>query len=86
MMWMWSNGGWWMWVIGPLCMVVIVAVIAWAAVVVSRRPGVGSGSDRTGREPADVLRDRFARGEIDEGEYRCRLEILKGAAKAGDRP
>jgi putative membrane protein len=56
-------------------------MIAWwlliAAVVVLVVRSLG----RSGRAPAapaeDALADRFARGEIDEQEFRARLAVLK---------
>jgi putative membrane protein len=31
--------------------------------------------------PEEILAERYARGEIDEGEYRSRLAVLRGAAE-----
>jgi putative membrane protein len=50
------------------------ALVIWGIVVLARGTGPGS----TGRRSADeVLADRFAAGEIDEDEYRHRLEVLR---------
>ena len=41
------------------------------------------------RDPAAILRERYARGEIDEAEFRRRMEVLGepvGAAPATERP
>ena len=35
----------------------------------------------TGTAPEQILAERFARGEIDEGEYRARLAVLRGPAE-----
>jgi uncharacterized membrane protein len=40
--------------------------------------GTGHQSARSGSDPVDVLNHRFARGEIDEEEYRKRRDILRG--------
>lgn len=34
------------------------------------------------RAPEQLLAERFARGEIDEAEYRHRLDILRGVTRA----
>lgn len=46
------------------------------------QPGTGpvvAGTVRGG--PEQILAERFARGEIDEGEYRGRLAVLRGSAE-----
>jgi putative membrane protein len=52
--------------------VVTVLIIVW----MMRAPGGGGQSDRQGRSPLDVLKDRFARGEIDVSEYEVRRQHL----------
>jgi putative membrane protein len=37
----------------------------------------GASSDRSSRDPLDLLRERYARGEIDEAEYRTRRQVLE---------
>jgi putative membrane protein len=80
MMW-WYGGGMPGW--GQLIMLVG-TVLFWVAivgiaVVALRMP-------RRDRRPdaEQLLAERFARGEIDEGEYRARLDVL--AAAHGERP
>ena len=65
--------GWW-WVMG-IGWLVFLALIVVLAVVLARtyRPG---GSTR--RAAHDTLDERFARGEIDEDEYRRRRDALRG--------
>lgn len=36
----------------------------------------GDDNDAEGKPPEDILKERFARGEIDEAEYHERLEVL----------
>jgi putative membrane protein len=63
---------------GVLWMLVLVALTVWAAVALTRAllPRSERG-DRAGHDDAlDVLRARYARGEIDEDEYRTRRETL----------
>ena len=71
---MMDGGGWWMMGGGSL---VFLALIVLVVFLVVRQPGEPQG--RTGqRSAADTLAERFARGEIDEREYRSRLEELRG--------
>jgi putative membrane protein len=76
----WHDGSWgimWM-VISWVVIVVLVWVIARAI-----RPE-GGGPDRH-RDPKEILQERFARGEIDEAEYRSRLNVLEADRKLGTR-
>jgi putative membrane protein len=74
---MW-GGGWWMFM-GPLMMLLfIVAIIAVVVLLVRwlagpRHGGAGMPGART---PIDILRERFARGEIDKEEFEERRRIL----------
>jgi putative membrane protein len=76
----WHDGSWgilWMaasWV----AIVVLVWVIARAI-----RPEVGSAQRQ--HDPKGILQERFARGEIDEAEYRSRLNVLEADRKVGTR-
>ena len=69
-----GRGWWWVMGIGWLVFLALVVVLA---VVVARhyRP---SGRGGTGQAALDILDDRFARGEIDEDEYRQRRDALRG--------
>ena len=80
MMWYGSNGGWGGWLLMTIAMVLFWALIITAVVLivrylVSQRPtGTSAGSART---PEEVLAERYARGEIDDDEYRRRLALLR---------
>jgi putative membrane protein len=66
--------GWW-WVMGVGWLVFLALVVVLAIVLTRQYRGAGTGT----RRPAhDVLDERFARGEIDEDEYRRRREALRG--------
>lgn len=69
----WGNGDWnWAaWVAMTASMVLFWGLVAWVVVTIVRRP------DATHRSPEDLLADRFARGEIDDDEYRRRREALR---------
>lgn len=81
MMWDWGFG--WGWLMGPMMIAGMVAF--WALVVLgivflvrslggSAGPGRGGGS-----EPEQILARRFAAGEINEEEYRTKLETLRSS-------
>jgi putative membrane protein len=73
-----GGGGdhWWAWLIGAVVLVLLVGLIVFAVVRMS-----GAGTDRTNvpERPSaeDVLAERFARGELDEEEYRRRRDALR---------
>lgn len=62
---------------------VVVMVLFWGSLIALGIAGFRSleRSDRDGESPPaeDVLADRFARGEIDEEDYRHRLEVLRNS-------
>ncbi len=76
MMW---NGGSWMF-FGPLMMIVFIAAIVAVVVLMVRWLG-GSGHGTAAhpppsRTPLDILKERFARGEIDKEEFEERRRTL----------
>ena len=86
MMWNWGNSGWgwgwgWgMWLTMMLFMLAFLAVAVWAVVMLTR-----SGTSRPpnhdhvehASDPKRILDERFARGDIDEDEYRKRKDVLQ---------
>ena len=77
--WMWGHGWLLMWVVMALVLAALIAAMAVAirylsasSQVSTQRPGV---SVRPG--PETLLAERFARGEIDDDEYRRRLSLLR---------
>jgi len=79
MMW---GGGWYGMIFGPLLMILVLAVVI-AAIVLAVRwlggPWQGAGPPHyppAGRTPADILKERFARGEIDKDEFEERRRLL----------
>ncbi len=79
MMWGW---GWGAWLAMSVMMVLFWSLVIAGVVVLVRylgggRPtgGSGAGGDRADAE--NVLAERFARGEIDEDEYKRRSELLR---------
>lgn len=76
-MW-WSHGdwGWGAWLVMTLGMIGIWAALIWAVLVVLRT-GTG-GSSPAEPTAEEILGRRLAHGEIDEAEYRRRLDALHG--------
>jgi putative membrane protein len=80
MMWGWQGWSWWGWLLMMLSMVAFWGLIVWGIVALFR----GSGWTRPRpdrRDPEQILAERFAAGEIDEDEYRRRLEVLGSAGE-----
>jgi len=59
-------------------MVVFWALVFWLITSFVRTPSRSSRTESS--SPADVLARRFAAGEIDEEEYRTRLDALRSTA------
>ena len=81
-MWYGGNWGWGGWVLMAAGMVVFWALVITAVVLAVRylagprgTDASPSGSGQTRAE--ELLAERFARGEIDETEYRQRLSLLR---------
>lgn len=73
------GGGWGMMFVGPLMMILFVAGTVVLVVVALRWLGGGrhDGMHRSGRTPLDILKARFARGEIDKPEFEERRRTLE---------
>lgn len=72
-MWGRDNWDWWDWLAMSVGMAAFWALVLWAVVILVKR------NDRPASEPRDastILDARFARGEIDEDEYRARRAVL----------
>jgi len=77
------HGGWgWSGMIfGPVLMIVIVVLIVVVAVLVVRwmgglNPTAPSQGPRSNNQAIDILRERFARGEIDAEEFESKRRTL----------
>lgn len=79
---MWWHGGWYGMIIGPLIMIVFLAVLTAAVALLVRwldRRWHGPAPlhhTSPGRTPLDILKERFARGEIDKDEFEERRRVL----------
>jgi putative membrane protein len=76
MMWWPDQGGWgWGgWLAMTLTMLAFWGLVAWVVLNVVRQPG---GRREPGPDAEEILAQRFARGEIDEDEFRQRREALR---------
>lgn len=76
---MW-DGGWHGWLIGPLMMIVFLALAVAVVVLLVRwlgGPGYGaSHAPPPAGTALDILKERFARGEIDREEFEERRRVL----------
>lgn len=76
----WQVMPWYGMFFGPLMMIVVLATVVVVAVLLVRRLG-GSDHSMTPhhppvRTPLDILKERFARGEIDTEEFEERRRVL----------
>ena len=75
---MW-DGGYWM-LTGPLTMIVFIAAIVVVVVLLARWLGgplhPTAAHPSPGKTPLDILKERFARGEIDKEEFEERRRVL----------
>jgi len=68
-------------IFGPLFMILVLAVVIAAVVLLVRwmgGPSQGTAPHQMppGRTPLDILKERFARGEIDKQEFEERRRVL----------
>jgi putative membrane protein len=79
MMW---GGGWYGMILGPLFMVLVIGIVIVVAALIVRSiggPWQGAAAPHhppPGRGPIEILRERFARGEIDKNEFEERRRVL----------
>jgi putative membrane protein len=62
------GGFGWMWLI-PVFWILILGLIIWAVIAAVRRPGESDSSARSADSALELLKKRYARGEIDKQEY-----------------
>jgi len=82
MMWYGDGMGGWGYALMIVSTVVFWAVLIAGGIALFRylnRTAVNPGSGETRPTPEQVLAERFARGEVDEEEYRRRLDTLRDA-------
>lgn len=75
MMWWHDDMSGWAWLAMSVSMLVFWGLVIWGVISVTRVAGRGGEVSR--RDPEDILRERFARGEIDSDEFEARREVLR---------
>lgn len=79
---MWWEGGWYAMIFGPLFMIVFLAVLIAAVALLARWLGgpwhgpAPAHHTPQSRTSLDILKERFARGEIDKDEFEERRRVL----------
>ena len=71
-MWEWHSGWAWWWM--GVAMLVFWGLVAWVLVTLVRKGDSGAPRARAAR---DILDERYARGEIEDDEYRRRSEAIR---------
>ena len=78
---MWDGGSYGM-ILGPFMMIAVLALIVVVVVLLVRwLSGTGhiqSGTSSAARTPLDILKERYARGEIEKEEFEERRRTLEG--------
>jgi putative membrane protein len=70
-----AGGFGWLWLLVPLFWIAFFVLLV--AFVGRRLRRSGANWQMRGPSPEQTLGDRYARGEVDEQEYRTRLEVLR---------
>jgi putative membrane protein len=75
------SGGWYAMILGPLFMIIVLALVIAVAVLIVRWLGSPWHGQPTHhlqprRTPLDILKERYARGEIDKQEFEERRRVL----------
>jgi putative membrane protein len=79
----WDGDGmqWWGYLLMSVSMIVFWSLLIGGVIALIRYLGRPPEQSQTGRlqpTPEQILAERFARGELDEEEYRRRLDALRG--------
>jgi putative membrane protein len=77
MWWHDTSGGDWLWM--TLMMAAFWGIVVWAIIMLARQART---APAPGTDAEEILRARYARGEIDEGELEERLAVLRGRRSA----
>jgi len=71
-MWYWGDNMGWLMIFGSIWLILLLggtlALIIWGIKKLTERRDTGAGST-TGRNPLDIARERYARGEISKDEF-----------------
>ncbi len=69
-------GGYGTMFIMPILWIVVIGLIAWAVVAAVRRPGESDSAGRSADSALEILKKRYARGEINKEEYEAKKKDL----------
>ncbi len=81
MWWYHGDWSWGAWLVMTVGMVAFWGLVIWAVIAVARSGDAGAA--RRDRTPEEVLAGRLAHRDIDEDEYRRRLDTLREPAASG---
>lgn len=74
---MWWNDSGWSWLAMTISMLVFWALVAGVVITLVRSSRASDTVDPGPSDPERILKERFARGEIDVEEYERRREVLR---------
>jgi len=74
---MWWNDSGWSWLAMTISMLVFWALVAGVVTTLLRSNRASDTVDPVPNDPEHILKERFARGEIDVEEYERRREVLR---------
>ena len=75
--WYHDSMGWGGWILMTVAIVAFWALVVFAVVAIFRGTQRSTEPAPDRRDPMQILDERFARGEIDEDEYRTRSSVLR---------
>ncbi len=75
--WYHDGMGWAGWLVMVAGMVAFWGLVVWAVIALFRNTQTPTGDGPGPRDPLGILEERFARGDIDETEYRTRADVLR---------
>ena len=75
--WYHVGMGWAGWLVMVVGMVAFWGLVVWAVIAIFRSTQTPAGDGPRHRDPMGILDELFARGEIDETEYRARADVLR---------
>jgi putative membrane protein len=76
---MWGDHGWgWGWGFGPVSMLLFWVLVVVAVVALGKYISGRSGDMLGGKSALDILKERYARGEIGKDEFEQKRRDLEG--------
>ena len=72
----WGNGRGWMLLVALLFGLVLVGLMVWGIIAITRSNKAKAAAPPPGSSPLDILAQRYARGEIDTADFEERKRAL----------